>query len=590
MAHASAPPAEPRRFARWLSILLALIVVLAVVALLVPDRVFLAAGLTAQQLDQPVTARETAREALLVIVASAAVGCALLLALFGAFPTLREPVVLLGAILIALLVHTLTIARVGWTPDDAFINFTYARNLAHHGRFAFNLGERAGGYSSWLLALALTPFAWLPHPRALATVARGLALVASLPTVSLLYALARRLDRERPAAWSLAAPLLVTLYPGYLLCTATALETQLVTFLVTLGAFLYLGDGRRGWCVLAFVLAALARADAVVFLVATGAFAVVDARRAGRPLAKAAAPWLAGLVATLALWLVAVVQQGSWVSSAFVASGGFRLSGARLLRGGYYVGSFLKQTAGVTVFLVPLAVAARRLGRAAAYALVLIGAGLATTTFLGGDPLPAHRLAAVVAPLLFLVLQESAYGLYAWATPARGRGATGFHVVLALAFVLAYPVPYVRREVGVVRELRAQRAAARGTEALAWALRRDGDGAVAAFEAGRLRWLTARPTIDLSGKCAGEIAARGADAAAYVLAREPRYIVLTAAASPPDTAATAQPLWPIERRIEQAQDFRRRYAFVRSFTRARPADTVRGQYLLLYERAGPPGS
>ena len=43
-----------------------------------------------------------------------------------------------------------------WTPDDAFISFEYARNLAEGNGLVFNDGERVEGFSNllWTLLLA----------------------------------------------------------------------------------------------------------------------------------------------------------------------------------------------------------------------------------------------------------------------------------------------------------------------------------------------------------------------------------------------------------------------------------------------------
>src|SRR5215208_188007 len=66
------------------------------------------------------------------------------------------------------LIASATIFRVGFPLDDSWIHLTYARNLAEHGEWAFQLGERSAGSTSplWTVLLAvgffigLGPYIW----------------------------------------------------------------------------------------------------------------------------------------------------------------------------------------------------------------------------------------------------------------------------------------------------------------------------------------------------------------------------------------------------------------------------------------------
>src|SRR5215207_5626211 len=83
-----------------------------------------------------------------------------------------EPWVIIAvAALIAVLIYLIasaSIFRVGFPLDDAWIHLTYARNLAEHGEWAFQLGERSAGSTSplWTVLLAfgffieLGPYIW----------------------------------------------------------------------------------------------------------------------------------------------------------------------------------------------------------------------------------------------------------------------------------------------------------------------------------------------------------------------------------------------------------------------------------------------
>ena len=73
----------------------------------------------------------------------------------------------LAAVLFYLLVSRLTF-RIGFPLDDSWIHLTYARNLAEHGEWAFQLGQRSAGSTApiWTILLSigfllgLAPYVW----------------------------------------------------------------------------------------------------------------------------------------------------------------------------------------------------------------------------------------------------------------------------------------------------------------------------------------------------------------------------------------------------------------------------------------------
>ena len=116
--------------------------------------------------------------------------------------------------------------------DDAYISFVFARNLAEHGQLVFNLGDRVEGYTNflWTLILALVMKLGIP-PEA------GALVLSALCAGGTMLASARLVARLRGgrSAWDALPAALLAASAGFACWTSGGLETQLFTFLVTLG-------------------------------------------------------------------------------------------------------------------------------------------------------------------------------------------------------------------------------------------------------------------------------------------------------------------------------------------------------------------
>jgi arabinofuranosyltransferase len=140
-----------------------------------------------------------------------------------------------------------------YMPDDAYITYRYAENLAAGAGLRFNAATApVEGYSnlSWIVLLAGLSKLGFDLPIAAANLGRLLSLL----NLVLLYALSYRVVRRRGAA--LLAPALLALTAPYALWARGGLETMWYTTLLLLSVWLgWLALSRRLW---AFPLAALA--------------------------------------------------------------------------------------------------------------------------------------------------------------------------------------------------------------------------------------------------------------------------------------------------------------------------------------------
>jgi hypothetical protein len=304
------------------------------------------------------------------------------------------------------------VLRSGYTEEDAFISFQYARNLAWGEGLVFNPGERVEGYTNflWTVLLGLPQaFGWdvLLFAKVLGTLC-GLA--------ALLLLLVDRLRGEGVPLWlGLAAGLVVALDPGVALWSVGGLETALYMLLVT-GAVLCLTvdpwEGRRALVTgVLFGLAALTRPEAVLLVVVGLVLRLVRGRGAAgvRPVLLAAGGVLL-LVGPHLVWRL--VYYGYPLPNTFYAKVG--ASGAQVLRGWRYVrdwsaGMFYLPFVGLALPLVWRGAGWRLRSRA-----LLCLAHLAGVVVVGGDWMRAYRFVVPILPLLMLVLYECLVAVGGW--------------------------------------------------------------------------------------------------------------------------------------------------------------------------------
>lgn len=186
--------------------------------------------------------------------------------------TASRLVSLVAAALAALfaLIVIVFMARRGfpYAHDDAFITFTYARNLAEGHGLVFNPGERVWGYTSPLHTLLLGLFTWAGLDTAAACYSLSLGAIGT--TGWLLFQVARRF---------LFAPLALICSVAFLSFANgvyLGLESDLLVMLQAIFLLAIL-RGRHGLAAAAGALSCLARPDSVL-LVAPAFLLVRDMR------------------------------------------------------------------------------------------------------------------------------------------------------------------------------------------------------------------------------------------------------------------------------------------------------------------------
>ena len=323
--------------------------------------------------------------------------------------------------------------------DDAYISFRYARNLALHGELVFNLGERVEGYTNflWTVILALGIKLGLGP----VVLSRFLGVALGIATLAVVVRMSLRLAGEAGSRWHSVAPLLLASMGAYACWCSGGLETQLFTFLVTLGFDLMLGEvwaGRGCASAAAFAFAAMARPEGAVLFALAAIFRVLTNLRRQRRLSPARheLAWVGLFLALFVPYFVWRWHYYGWLfpNTFYVKSSG--ASGTWKL-GAYYLRRFFEDY-GVHVLLLLALVGRAGRGDTRRQDLRLLAAIVCLffaiyVVKVGGDFMGLYRFILPVVPLAAVVVAESARRLYVVLAPRLGVWVPG----LALGMVAA---------------------------------------------------------------------------------------------------------------------------------------------------------
>lgn len=459
-------------------------------------------------------------------------------------------------------------ALVAWqmspfVPDDSYISFRYAENLAVGEGLTFNPGDTpVEGYSNFLWIVLLAGAARLGLELTPASVLLGTALGAL--TLGMLWQLLRRRGRT---GWALAVPVgLLALSGPFVLYAISGMETALygallmALLLAVDGLFARPGVGRGLALGATALLLALTRPEGVVALPVVVACIVVFERRAERErrrslllaLAAAGLLWLAALVAYHA---ARVMFFDALLPTPFISKG---VSGSFvdlwLINLRYF---FVRQTH----YYTPLGYYYLAIGAPALLALLLVRRNLtahrtevtalvvalayASIYVNFTDWMPGMRY---YAPLVGLLLVPFSLLADEWRAPAAGRGADVPFLTLGLtlAFLSAFTLAILR--------LDGQQLQAATQESLV-ALGRWLDGAVpddtllAMGDVGATPYYAGLRTIDINPDSLTDrhIAEQGWSSD-YFFAVDPDVVILTAfSLTEPDFTSVHETLYALPR-------------------------------------------
>jgi hypothetical protein len=382
----------------------------------------------------------------------------------------------------------------GWIPDDAWISFRYAANLAHGNGLVFNPGERVEGYSNplWTLLLAGASALGADIP----ATALWLGYLCAVALVAASLALYRRIVPFDGTLQVGSAILLIASMP-MLFWATSGMETMAAALALLAGAALHLravesGDARLHLpSCLAFLALALLRPEGVMFLAFNTVvlLAAPRSRRSRRAVVVLVAVWTALAVATA--WRYG--YYGSVVPNTAVAKppAGPGYYEPLLRSARYFIRFFVVSGLGLLVPFWWLAVR-----RGPRYPVHFLGAltllQVAFIALVGADVLRFDRFTVPIHPLLIALALIGARAI------TRRRAAGRAFLVVSLAALALNGVRVHRAlEKACVHDWMHARVHAALGEVLGDAL--PADAWIVFNEVGALPYRSALPTIDMIG-------------------------------------------------------------------------------------------
>lgn len=438
---------------------------------------------------------------------------------------------------------------VGAVDEDAFISFSYARNLLAGNGLTLNPdGQRVEGITNLLWTLLLAAGSWMTGSE-LPAVSVTLGLACGVLILLLSWAwgfeelVGSGVSSTVAAGGALAAPALLAMAPGFAYYAATGLEVASFALLITAGLYL-LRVGGRLWCAgvgsLLLGAAAMTRPEgAMVLAFAAAAYAFWPGKDTWRRILTAALPGGALIVGTT-LWRL--YYYGALVpNTAFAKSGGFEA----MERWGW---PYVVEVAGQSWFhiawllVVAGAIAQRGLLKRNLAVIFLVPCWAAYIVYVGGDYMPFGRFVQPMLPVLY-TLAVVGVGLILRASVGPSRGlpfvfratAVTLPVIIAVVFFVSQVPDQVREEAkhgDYLLSMREQRRAAAN-----WMDENVPGALVARNGVGAFGYYSDVRVLDMLGLNDRYIARHGqqyssflpghqTSDADYILRREPDYIML----------------------------------------------------------------
>lgn len=324
-----------------------------------------------------------------------------------------------------ILIYLMLIAIIfPFTVDDAYITYTYARNILRGKGPVFNSGERVEGFTSPLHILALLAF---PHERAIIPAGKLIGIISGLALILYLY---RRTDNN----WLIAV---LVAMPSFTISSVNGMETMLFTALLSiflLSRFICISRAMSMFLI-----------PFLVFARPEGAFIVLCALITDYLFKRNRGYFLNSMaifiISSLTLFILRFLLYGEFLPNTYFAKAGGIMDMHRIAGGFLYILKFGIKTGFIPFLLFGIHIL-KGIKNPVGYRdkwplIIMVLVYFAVIIYEGGDWIPFSRFIIPIVPVLFFLAFD---GL-----PADRKGVGIIILFLTLQVIVgAYEFSYVK--------------------------------------------------------------------------------------------------------------------------------------------------
>ncbi len=438
-----------------------------------------------------------------------------------------------------------------FVQDDSFITFRYVKNfIAGHG-LVFNIGEKVEGYTTFLWTILLAILGKLGFE--LISLSQILGVLFGVGTMYITYQLSRNIaGTERTVGFSLIAVLLFASNSAVAYWLVSGMETGMFVFLTVVSVWLYLKERNSpksfAYAPIAFVLLSLTRPEGMYLFGLTMMHFIAEkflTKGIDKKVElKRLITWCALYAVPIGLFMGWRLSYYGWMfPNTYYAKAGF--SKDYFFAGVDYFWEFARLDLlwGALLFVPIIFLLWKKRNWDMMYLIFIILAYSSYVVSVGGDVLANFRFFIPMLPLMYILVQETFYELYAM---ARENQSSMKNLVYVAPLVVAYftfsiPYDHVREkcdlEIGLVSKMTQQ--------GLWFKTHSKPDAVIAATTIGAVSYYSDLMLIDMLGLTDETIAhnpekLEGIESgwkerhhnSAYVLSRKPDWILFSTASKP----------------------------------------------------------
>ena len=455
-----------------------------------------------------------------------------------------------GILILALFVMTLHFAfYYGWSSDDQYISYRYAKNLADGNGLVFNIGEQVEGYSNFLFVVSLAIFRLMGID--VIFISKLVGMLFGYATLVLMWRISESSEERFYMLFLLALSGPMAFY------AVSGMETVMFAFFIMLSVYMYSKERFRTMSGIIMGLTALTRTEGFVVPVTLFIYSLLKNRKKAIS-KKELAPFLIFLLVYTPYLLWKLSYYGEFLSSPYYAKAAENRIGL-LLSGGLYLTKYI--FLGTGGLLILLLLFHKNWDEKYKLFLFVTLVYMAFIVYVGGDQLALLRFFVHIQPLIFL--------LVSWQLPKVFRNFNHMTVVAVFLLMIMPSIVYSVYETDhVMSRVRVGQYIEQFMEVGVWMRYNLPYGTILFDDVGAIPYYSDFVIYDTVGLVSKDLALvkiqeNDTYLAEYALSKEPDYILIYVEPDFDDTVSKV--LRSLNKEIYKNEGFQNDYSLVREF-------------------------